>query len=63
MTEKLQEFSESFGFIIFFLIGTLIFTMVFGDEVAFWYLLLVLLGMILTNPGKFESLIRRFSKS
>ena len=59
---QLQQFSESFGFIIFFLIGTLIFTMIFGDQVAFWFLLLVLLGMVLTNTDKFTALIGRFSK-
>lgn len=59
---QLQQFSESFGFIIFFLIGTLIFTLVFGEQVAFWFLLLVLLGMILTNTAKFTALLGRFSK-
>ncbi|MNT97506.1 hypothetical protein D3C72_2398450 [compost metagenome] len=57
-----QEFSNSFGFIVFFLVGTLVFTMVFGDQVSFWFLLLVLLGQIFANVDKFESLIGRFNQ-
>ncbi len=60
MTAK--SFTESFGFIVFFLIGTLVFTMVFGEKAAMVFLLLVLLGMVFTNVDKFTSLIGRYSK-
>ena len=58
----MKQFTESLGFVIFFLVGTLLVQTIFGDEVTFWYLLLVLLGMVLTNADKFEDLVGRYSK-
>jgi len=61
MNTTLQEFSNSFGFIIFFLIGTLLFTMLFGDQVAFWFLLLVLMGQLLVNVDALKTLLGRLN--
>lgn len=59
----LKEFTSSFGFIVFFLIGTLIFAMVFGEEVTNTYLTLILLGMLVTNADKTVALLGKFNKA
>lgn len=58
----MKEFTESMGFIVFFLIGTLAFTMIFGEQITFYYLLLVLAGMVVLNADKFSQLVGRYSR-
>jgi len=58
-----REFTESFGFVVFFLVMTLGLVMAFGDRVLFLFLLLILAGMVITNWDKFNSLIRRYSRT
>lgn len=60
-TEAISSFTGSLGFIIFFLLGTLFFTMAFGEDAAVWYLVLVMLGMLMVNWDKFETVIGRYS--
>lgn len=57
----MQEFVESFGFIIFFLILSLGISMVLGQKVLYAFLWLVLLGMIYTGWPKVEAVIRRYA--
>lgn len=59
----MKNFTASIGFIIAFLVGTLLITTLLGEQVAYWYLLLVLLGMVFANTDKFSELLGRFSKT
>jgi hypothetical protein len=56
----MTEFTESFGFIIFFLVMCLTLTMFFGDKVLFYFLVLILAGMVTVNQPKITSLIGRY---
>lgn len=58
----MREFTESFGFIVFFVVISLGVDMAFGDRVLFLFLLLVLSGMVLVNWSKIGTLIGRYSK-
>ena len=60
-SNPLRDFSNSFGFVIFFLVSTLIFAMVFGDDVTTAYLTLILLGMLVLNADKTVALIGKYS--
>lgn len=44
-------------FIIFFLVGALLVAMTLGEKVLFWYLVLVLASMIVTNWSKLKDFI------
>jgi positive regulator of sigma E activity len=58
----MKEFTGSFGFVVAFLVGTLIFNMLFGEKVATVYLVLVLMGMVYTNVDTFSEIMGRFSQ-
>lgn len=57
----MRELTESMGFIVFFLVITLTLTMFAGEKVLYYYLLLILAGMVTANFPKFEKIARRFS--
>ena len=50
---KMQQFTESAGFITAFLVFVLFVGMIGGETVLQWFLWLVLIGMVLTNDEKF----------
>jgi hypothetical protein len=60
-SNPLREFTSSFGFIVYFLVSTLIFNMVFGDDVTTAYLWLILLGMLVLNADKTVALLNKYS--
>lgn len=55
----MSSFLESSGFILSFLIASLGFGMLFGERALYVFLILVLVGMVLTNTGKIISLLGR----
>lgn len=57
----MEEFTQSFGFVIVFLIGALAINMSVGSKALYYYLLLVLAGMVLANTDKIVNLLRRYS--
>lgn len=57
----MNDFKQQFGFVIFFIVLTLIVSMTFGSKVATWFLVLVLLGMLVTNSQKVVDLMAKFS--
>ncbi len=56
----MQDFVESFGFVIFFLIMILGLSMTLGQKAVYTFLWLVLLGMIYSGWSKLEALMRRY---
>jgi hypothetical protein len=56
----MQDFVESFGFIIFFLIMILGLSMTLGQKAVYAFLWLVLLGMLYSGWPKIEVLMRRY---
>lgn len=56
--EMLQNFYNSFGFLIAFLILVNIFYLMFGNSFTEGFLLLVLLGMVIMNAGKFATIFK-----
>lgn len=44
-------------FIIFFIVGALVVVMTLGEKVLFWYLVLIILSMLVTNWQKIKKLI------
>lgn len=56
----MQQFTESFGFIVVFLVLCLFVSMFFGQQVLFVFLLLILAGMLVVNWNKFENLLGRY---
>ena len=57
---KLQEFTESFGFIVYFLVICLLLSIFAGEKVTRYFLYLILASMIITNTDKFTSFLGRF---
>lgn len=57
----MTEFTESFGFIIVFLVLCLALTMFTGEKVLFYFLVLILAGMVTVNQPKITSLIGRYT--
>jgi len=55
-----QEFTASFGFIVYFLIVCLILSTLAGEKVTRYFLYLVLAGMLVTNTDKFTNLLGRY---
>lgn len=55
-----QEFISSMPFIIFFLILTLIISIIGGAKVLYGFLALVLLSMIVLNSDKVATLFQKF---
>lgn len=60
-TQRMTEFVESTGFIIFFLILCLGIGMFLGEKTLYWFLLLVLLGMVYVGWPKIGVLISKYS--
>jgi len=60
--DVVKRLSDSMGFIVFFLILVLGVSMLFGDQVAVMFLVLVLVGMLVTNSDQVISLMGRFSR-
>jgi biotin transporter BioY len=58
--ETAQEFTESFGFIVYFLIICFVLSLLAGEKVTRGFLYLVLIGMIFTNTDKLTSLLGRY---
>jgi len=59
----MEEFTQSFGFVIFFLIGCLAVNMSLGTKSLYYYLLLVLAGMVFANTNKILEITRRYSSA
>lgn len=57
--EIMQEFTGQFGFIIFFLVSSLLISLTFGEKVLYGYLLLVFLSQMVLNADKIGSIIRK----
>jgi hypothetical protein len=55
----MQDFTQSLPFLIFFIVGTLLFHMAFGDQMTQNFLILVLLSMIVFNVDKIQALLRK----
>lgn len=53
----MQNFYNSFSFIVVFMIATLIFNMTFGKKFTEYFLLLVLLSMVIFNVDKFTNIV------
>lgn len=51
----MQNFYNSFSFIIAFMILLLLFNMVFGGKFVEYFLMLVLASMVVVNAEKFKS--------
>lgn len=56
----MEEFVNSFGFIIFFLILVLGLSMSLGQKAVYAFLWLVLLGMLYTGWPKIQALMGRY---
>lgn len=54
----MQNFYDKFSFLIAFLILVNIFYMLLGESFTESFLLLVLLGMVLTNTDKFATIFK-----
>lgn len=53
----MKQFYKDFGFIIGFLIMSLIIEMAFGEKVQFYFLILVLFSMVILNSTNFVSFV------
>lgn len=60
--EMLYNFYNSFGFLIAFLILVNIFYMLLGNAFTEGFLLLVILGMVILNAGKFATIFKGVSE-
>ena len=54
----MQNFYDSFTFIIYFMILVLFFNMFLGGKFTEWFLLLVLLSMIVVNSDKVKYIFK-----
>lgn len=61
MNDTAKDFTQSFGFIVFFVLLTLGIDLLAGDRATLWFLALVLFSMVIVNADAFSSLIRRFA--
>lgn len=59
----MRDFTNSFGFVIFFLCVVLGMSMIFGEGPTTMFLWLVLLSMIVLNADKVKTLMGRFSRA
>lgn len=53
------KFVKRFGFVVFFVLFTLIFYAAFGEDVTFALLVLVLLSIIYVNFDKLENFVKK----
>ena len=53
----MNDFYNSFTFIIVFMIAVLIMNMSFGKKFTEYFLLLVLLSMVMMNTDKFKNIV------
>lgn len=60
LTLNYKDFSQDFGYIVFFVLMALFITVFFKEKVLFYFLLLVLIGMMLVNANKITSLLYRY---
>ena len=51
--KAVENFYKDFGFIIGFLVGSLVIEMTFGEKVQYHFLLLVLFSMLILNSTNF----------
>lgn len=56
----MKDFTQSFGFIVFFLVMTLGLSLIFGEKATSAFLVLILVGMVFTNTDKIIDLMGRF---
>ncbi len=56
MNEAMQDFTEQIGFIIFFLVTTLLVSMVANEKILHAYLLLIFAGEVIFNAQKIKTL-------
>ena len=54
----MQNFYQSFTFIISFMVLVIIFNMMLGSKFTEYFLLLVLLSMVVLNADKFSSIFK-----
>lgn len=53
----MEDFTKSMPFLLFFLIGTLLFHLLFGSKMTERFLVLVLLSMVVMNSSKVQDLL------
>lgn len=58
---KVREFTESFGFIVYFLVACLILSTFVGEKITRYFLYIVLAGMLVSNTDKITSLLGRYN--
>lgn len=56
-----ETFSQEFKFVVFFVFMVLMASLFLKEKALFNTLLLILIGMVLTNSQKVTSLLRRYS--
>lgn len=56
--KAMEQFTNSLGFIIVFIIGTLLISMTLGEKITTWYLSLVLISMVYANSDKLEDILK-----
>lgn len=54
-----SEFTQGLGFIVYFILLSLVLYMVAGEKPLRYFLYIVLLGMVLLNTDRFSDLLRR----
>lgn len=59
----IRDFTESIGFIVFFLVLALTIGMFLGEKVQFWFLIILLLSMALLNADKVKELFSKIKFS
>lgn len=57
----MQRFTQSLGFIVFFIVAVLLLSMTLGDKATMAFLWLVLFSMVILNSGKISDLLGRFT--
>lgn len=62
MKKNLQEFFDSFSFIIAFMILVILFEMLFGDKFVQAFLILVMASMAIFNADKIEKIFGGIQK-
>lgn len=55
----MQEFFQSFSFVVGFMVSSVVFQMIFGEKFVQWFLILVLLSMIIVNSNDFITFLNK----
>lgn len=55
-----SDFTKNFGYVVFFIFIALLISLFFKEKVLFYFLFLILAGMVLVNADKISSLLYRY---